>query len=96
MCLGIPGQITSVWVDTASDLRMGKVDFGGIVKDICLSFTPEAAIGVFVIVLVGFAIRRNDEKAAQETLALLQQIGELAELQTPTAESLAPSFALRR
>ena len=96
MCLGIPGQITSTWVDTASDLRMGKVDFGGIVKDICLSFTPEAAIGDYVIVHVGFAISRIDEQAAQETLALLQQIGELAELQTPPADSLEPSLDLRR
>lgn len=83
MCLGIPGQICAVWESADSQLRMGKVDFGGIARDICLAFTPEAQVGDYVMVHVGFAISQVDESAAQETLALLQQMDELAELTIP-------------
>lgn len=85
MCLGIPGQIRAVWESADSQLRMGKVDFGGIARDICLAFTPEAQVGDYVMVHVGFAISQVDERAAQETLALLQQMDELAELNIPPA-----------
>jgi hydrogenase expression/formation protein HypC len=80
MCLGIPGQITETWQAESSGLRMAKVNFGGVGKEICLSFTPEAQVGDYVMVHVGFAISRIDEDEAKRTLALLSEMGELAEL----------------
>ena len=65
MCLGIPGKLTEI--TKQNDLPMGKVQFGGIVKEICLAYTPEAQVGDFVIVHVGFAISRIDEAEAEES-----------------------------
>jgi hydrogenase expression/formation protein HypC len=79
MCLGIPGQITKIWTDPQSNLPMAKVDFGGVGKEVCLSLEPEAQVGEYVLVHVGFAISRIDEEEAQQTLELLAQMGELAE-----------------
>jgi hydrogenase expression/formation protein HypC len=56
-------------------MRMGKVDFGGITREICLAYVPEADVGDYVIVHAGFAISRVDEAEAQETLALLVESG---------------------
>ena len=81
MCLGIPGKITSTFDD--SGMRMGKVDFGGIQKEVCLAAVPEAEIGDYVIVHVGFAITRLDEESAQETLALFRELGVLEEELSP-------------
>ncbi len=78
MCLGIPGQITEIWTAPDSGLPMARVDFGGIGKEICLAFEPDAQVNDYVLVHVGFAISRIDEAEAQETLELLQQMGELA------------------
>ena len=58
---------------------MGKVQFGGIVKDICLAYTPEARVGDFVIVHVGFAISRVDEAEAKEIFTYLEEIAESSE-----------------
>jgi len=81
MCLAIPGQIQNI---TEGDLRMGQVSFGGMVKDVCLTFVPEAEVGDYVIVHVGFAISRVDEQAAQETLALYElPTGPDAEMDSP-------------
>ncbi len=77
MCLGIPGRI--VKVDDAAPMRMGKVDFGGITREVCLVYVPEAALGDYVIVHVGFAISRLDEAEAQETLQLLVEMGVMIE-----------------
>jgi hydrogenase expression/formation protein HypC len=74
MCLGIPGKI--VELSEQNDLPMGKVEFGGIVKEVCLAYTPEAQVGDYVLVHVGFAISRIDEAEAQETLDLLNQLAE--------------------
>jgi hydrogenase expression/formation protein HypC len=76
MCLGIPGKIVEVYEQNGT--RMGKVDFDGIVKEICLSFVPEAEIGDYAIVHVGFAITKVDEESAHETLALMSEMGVLA------------------
>jgi hydrogenase expression/formation protein HypC len=73
MCLGIPGKITEVYERDGQ--RMSKVDFGGAVREVCLDLTPEAGVGGWVIVHVGFAISVLDEEEAQETLALLHEIG---------------------
>jgi hydrogenase expression/formation protein HypC len=72
MCLGIPGKL--VEMREQDGLPMGKVDFGGILKDICLVYTPEAQVGQYVLVHVGFAISQIDEAEAQETFSYLEQI----------------------
>jgi len=82
MCLGVPGRINSL---CEGELRTGKVDFGGVSKDVCLAFVPEAQIGDHVIVHVGFAICRIDEEQARTTLEYLDRMGELAELRRPVA-----------
>ena len=79
MCLAIPGQILAV--EGADPLtRMGKVSFGGIVKEVSLAYVPEAGVGDYVIVHVGFAISKVDEQEAQQVFAYLGQMDELAEL----------------
>jgi hydrogenase expression/formation protein HypC len=77
MCLGIPGKVLSV---RDGDLRMGRVDFGGIVKEICLAYVPEADVGDYVIVHVGFAISRVDEAEAARVFRYLDEMDELGEL----------------
>ena len=77
MCLAVPGRVCSV---SEQEPRLGKVEFGGIVKDVCLSFVPEAQVGDYVIVHVGFAISRLDEAEAREVFAYLRQIGDLGDL----------------
>jgi hydrogenase expression/formation protein HypC len=77
MCLGIPGKVIDIFDNDG--VLMGKVDFGGLVKEVCLAYVPEIAIGDYAIVHVGFAITQLDEESAQESLALLRQIGSLAE-----------------
>ncbi|MEW6716521.1 MAG: HypC/HybG/HupF family hydrogenase formation chaperone [Chloroflexota bacterium] len=72
MCLGIPGKIIEVY--SHDDLKMGKVDFGGVVRETCLAYVPEAKVGDYAIVHVGFAISLLSEDEAKETLDLLQQI----------------------
>ncbi len=74
MCLGIPGQVTKVFKQ--DDLPMGKVDFGGILKDICLVYTPEVTVGDFVLVHVGFALSQIDETEATEIFSTLEEIGQ--------------------
>jgi len=77
MCLGIPGCIDETY--TENGLPMGRVDFGGIKKAVCLAYVPEATVGNYVIVHVGFAITLLDEESAKETLALFEDMGLLAE-----------------
>ncbi|MFZ2880397.1 MAG: HypC/HybG/HupF family hydrogenase formation chaperone, partial [Phototrophicaceae bacterium] len=61
MCLGVPGQIKDIY--ERDGVRMGKVDFGGILKEVCLDFVPEMKVGDYTIVHVGFAITRLDEQS---------------------------------
>jgi hydrogenase expression/formation protein HypC len=75
MCLGVPGQIISIQTD--SFMPMGKVDFGGITREVCLIYTPDVQLGDYVVVHVGFAISLIDEIEAQETLRFLSMIGSL-------------------
>ena len=77
MCLGVPGRVTEVY--TTDGVRMGKVDFGGLTKEVCLAYVPEVVVGDYTIVHVGFAITQLDEQSAQETLALLRQMSVLDE-----------------
>ena len=76
MCLGIPGKIIDVY--TVDGIRMGRLDYAGIVKEACLAYLPEAEVGDYAIVHVGFAITQLDEASAQETLQLFQAMGTLA------------------
>lgn len=71
MCLALPGKILSI--DPNADLPMGEVDFSGVKKRICLAYTPEAKIGDYVVVHVGFAISVLNEKQAQLTLDLIEE-----------------------
>jgi len=80
MCLAIPGKIESIRGDDPLT-RMGKVNFGGIRKEACLAYVPEARVGDYVIVHVGFALSRLDEDEAQKVFEYLKQIEELGELQ---------------
>jgi hydrogenase expression/formation protein HypC len=79
MCLAIPGKIISVAGDDPLS-RTGKVDFGGILKDVNLACVPEANVGDYVIVHVGFALSKVDEKEANEVFEYLRQMEGLSEL----------------
>ena len=79
MCLAIPGKILSV-VDDGSLTRTGQVSFGGIVKEVNLAYVPEATVGDYVVVHVGFALSKLDEAEAQQVFSYLEQIEELVEL----------------
>jgi hydrogenase expression/formation protein HypC len=72
MCLGVPGEILSV---VERELRMGRVAFGGIVKEVCLAYVPEAQVGDFVVVHAGFAISRIDRARAAHVFEYLDAIG---------------------
>ncbi|MGO9108708.1 MAG: HypC/HybG/HupF family hydrogenase formation chaperone [Thermoguttaceae bacterium] len=74
MCLGIPGKVAETYLQ--NDLPMAKVEFGGIRKEVCLAYVPEAVVGDYVIVHVGFALSRVDEKEAEEIFGYLKQMGE--------------------
>jgi hydrogenase expression/formation protein HypC len=75
MCLGVPGKI--VEIEDNEGLRMAKVDFGGIFREACLDYVPEAKMGDYCVIHVGFAISLLSEKEALETLDLLKQITDL-------------------
>ena len=79
MCLGIPGKIESISGDDPLQ-RMGKVNFGGIVKEACLAYVPEAVVGDYVIVHVGFAISTLSEEEANQVFEYLRQMDELEEV----------------
>ena len=84
MCLAVPGCILSVSGDDPV-IRVGRVDFGGIVKEVNLAYTPEARIGDYILVHVGFALTVIDEAEAQRTLACLQEIAGLDAVQAEAA-----------
>jgi hydrogenase expression/formation protein HypC len=74
MCLAVPGQITKI-IDNNDPLNViGKVSFGGVIKDVNLAYVPEAKIGDYVIVHVGFALSILDEAEAEQTLRDLQEM----------------------
>jgi hydrogenase expression/formation protein HypC len=77
MCLAIPGKVEEI--TTEGGLRLGRVNFGGIVKRVCLDYVPEVEVGDYTIVHAGFAISRIDEESARQTLALFAEMGALEE-----------------
>ena len=85
MCLAVPGKV--IEIEGEGELRMGRVDFSGVQRQACLAYVPEVTIGDYVLVHVGFAISRIDERAARETLDTLKEMGELAELDRSAADA---------
>lgn len=77
MCLAVPGRIVSV--EERDGTLMSVVDFGGVKKDVCLQYLPDAEVGQYVVVHVGFAIQRLDEESAMQTLAEFEHLGVLDE-----------------
>jgi hydrogenase expression/formation protein HypC len=75
MCLGVPGKIIKIY--ESGGLKMGSIDFGGVTREACLAYVPEAKIGDYTIIHVGFALNIISEGEAQETLDLLRQIADL-------------------
>lgn len=80
MCLAIPGKLTAISGQLDDTFRMGKVSFGGIMKEVNLSMVPEARVGDYVLVHVGVAIGTIDEEEAHKTFEYIRRIGELDEL----------------
>ena len=79
MCLAIPGKVLETL--DVDGMKMARVSFGGMVKQICLEYTPEAVAGDYVLVHVGFALSRIDQEEAERTYRLLEELGQLTELQ---------------
>ena len=75
MCLGVPGRV--VEISTAGDVRMGKVEFGGVSRRVCLEHVPEAGPGDYVLVHVGFALSKIDEAEARRVFKLLEELRQL-------------------
>jgi hydrogenase expression/formation protein HypC len=75
MCLGVPGKIVEIY--ESNGLMMGKIDFGGVAREACLAYVPEAQPGDYTIIHVGFALHLISEEEARETLELLNQIAEM-------------------
>jgi len=85
MCLGVPGKVIALEPDPLG-MTMGKVNFAGIVKDVCLAYIPDVQIGDYVVVHVGFAISKVDEEEARQVFAYLREMDELDELKIPQPE----------
>jgi hydrogenase expression/formation protein HypC len=77
MCLAVPGKIIEIY--ESNGLLMGKIDFGDVRREACLAYVPEAQIGDYTVIHVGFALHLVSEEEAQETLALLRQLAEAGE-----------------
>jgi hydrogenase expression/formation protein HypC len=82
MCLGVPGRVVETFIE--HDVLMGKVDFGGIAKQVCLAHVPEVHPGDYVLVHVGFALTRLDETEARRVFEFLDAMNQLDELQAPS------------
>ena len=93
MCLAIPGKVIEI-SENPEGVRMGKANFGGIVKQVCLEYTPEVNIGDYVLVHVGFALSKVDEDVAARTYALLEEMKQLDELNDSDQEVEVPLSAL--
>jgi hydrogenase expression/formation protein HypC len=77
MCLGVPGKIVEIY--ELNGLNMGKIDFGGVTREACLSYVPEAQVGDYALVHVGFVLNLISEQEARETLELLNEIASMDE-----------------
>jgi hydrogenase expression/formation protein HypC len=81
MCLAVPGKIATIFVEEHLGLRRGKVDFGGIRKEVCLDYTPEAQVGDYVMVHVGFALSVVNEEEANRVFDALRELDLLEDLE---------------
>jgi hydrogenase expression/formation protein HypC len=88
MCLGIPGEIVEVREDDG--LRVGKVRFAGISREVCLDYVPDAVAGDFVVVHVGFAISKIDPEEAARTYRILEDLGATSELTSELSDDGGP------
>jgi hydrogenase expression/formation protein HypC len=88
MCLAIPGKVTSISGDDPL-MRSGKVDFGGVLREVSLAYVPEVQVGDYVIVHVGFALSRVDEAEAQQVFEYLREMEELSDLPDSSAGVLS-------
>ena len=86
MCLAIPGKVISI--EDENGIRIGRVQFGGVTQPVSLDFVPEASLGDYVMVHVGFAISRVDEEEAHRTYQLLEELDQLTELEAPLVEEI--------
>ena len=86
MCLAIPGRVIEQF--ERQGMRMARVQFGGIVREACLEYVPDAQIGQYVLVHVGFAISVVDEEEARRTYELLEQMDQLSELDAPEVDEV--------
>ncbi len=89
MCLGIPGMVTSIG-EPENGLVMGRVNFGGIDREVCLGYTPEAKVGDYVLVHVGFALSVLDPESAHQLLADLAEIERLGAAEPSPNEGSEP------
>ena len=80
MCLAVPGKIVKIAEESNLGSRRGKVDFGGIRKEVCRDYTPEASVGDYVLVHVGFALAVIDEQEATRVFEALEELDQLDEL----------------
>ena len=87
MCLAIPGKVEEITTDGL--IRIGRVNFGGVVKKVCLDYVPEVEVGDYTIVHVGFAISKIDEETAEQTLADFRALGILDEELASEEEAFA-------
>lgn len=88
MCLGIPGKVLETY--ETNNMKMGKIDFGGVVKESCLAYLPDVTVGDYVIIHAGFAISKVDEEEARQTMEMLKEMDTLgSELSEPTKSSSA-------
>jgi hydrogenase expression/formation protein HypC len=95
MCLAVPGRI--IRLEDRDGTRMASVDFGGVHKEVCLQYIPDAVVDEYVMVHVGFAIQRLDEASAQETLRNFERLGLLkAEFGDELTPSGQPAIGLDR
>ncbi len=77
MCLAVPGRVEELYADQGT--TMGRVNFGGVVKEVCFAYLPDIEVGDYAIVHVGFAISKLDEESAQQTLKMFADLGLLEE-----------------
>ena len=87
MCLAIPGRVEEILIE--NDLRIGRVNFGGVVKRVCLDYVPDVQVGDYTIVHVGFAISKIDEETAEQTLRDFRELGILDEELASEEEAFA-------
>jgi hydrogenase expression/formation protein HypC len=95
MCLAIPGKVIEIQEDHAG-VRMGKANFGGIVKQVCLEYTPEVSCGDYILVHVGFALGKVDEAEARRTYEALKELNQLTELEVESEVGSVPGKEARR